>query len=336
MKTINKITFAFFVFISCCVAVYQFASQKPKIFHVSKKPILALSWILPEQTIECVSSDGKIHKFLGDSLSGNTIQTQSKKWSKAVLAGEGKYLFATDSVDTELWFIPSSKSLWRRRMRSKNVQNVGTEISALSLSTDAKHLTIAEIFGNHGSVWVWDIKGGHIQPSSKEGICAYPDVAENIAISPNGKLVAYGGETPGIGVWGRDVHHSLWGVGSFTTTNRPRLADAIALCFSPDGQLLAASFLSGETMLLKPRTGSVVRTLPSKTTNRVLMFSPDSHLLSAGDGKGRVKIWNVVNGRAIIDAPSGTAQICSLAFSPDNTQLAIGTSSGDVQLWRVK
>ncbi len=319
------------------VWAWRTASWRPKIALIVRAPILALAWSSNGQTLRCASGDAHYRKLSGSTLEVlRSIGAKKQGWNKAAFSVGGRWLLTTDGSNTQLWNVSPMKSLGRRSTDGSSGQTWTPEVDALDISSHGDHLILAESFGNHGSVWICAVKDGHPQPLTMDGGCVYTDVADTVALSPDGQLVAYGGETPGIGAWSQQAGKNLWDGSVFTTATRPKMTAATALRFSPDGQLLAASFLSGETMLLESRTGTVVRTFDGVVPNHCLAFSPDSQLLSCGDEKGGLKVWNVATGQSIIASPSGTPRICSLAFSPDGSHLAVGTSTGQIQLWRVR
>jgi hypothetical protein len=157
-----------------------------------------------------------------------------------------------------------------------------------------------------------------------------------IAFSPNGKLLAFGGQQFGSQP-GKPTF--VW---NFVTGKLIKLADpstqgATALAFSPDGKLLAVSDGNGTVYLWDLATRKITEALSSPGTSQNLIgvgFSPDGKVLASSGGGGnggQVDLWDVATGRLIKVLKDATADGW-LAFSPDG-QLLAATSSGPLFLW---
>jgi WD40 repeat protein len=66
----------------------------------------------------------------------------------------------------------------------------------------------------------------------------------------------------------------------------------------------------------------------------LLTFSPDGTILAAGDGRGRVRLWDVGTGRqrTVLEVGDRADDVCHLAFSPDGRILGIGGQDPPVHL----
>lgn len=76
---------------------------------------------------------------------------------------------------------------------------------------------------------------------------------------------------------------------------------------------------------------------------RAIDFSPDSKLLVSGDEQGKIKLWNVVDGKEIATWPGHTNTVECIAFSPDGKWVASGgremrgvSGPGRARLWDVE
>ncbi len=111
------------------------------------------------------------------------------------------------------------------------------------------------------------------------------------------------------------------------------LADhIIALCWSPDGRMLAAAAISGAIGLLTTEQGTVQQLLPGHggLGSSALDWHPDSMRLTSSGQDGRVRVWEpqrTTRTRAWVD---GTSAVTRLAWSPDDTRLAVGYADGTV------
>jgi formylglycine-generating enzyme required for sulfatase activity len=66
-----------------------------------------------------------------------------------------------------------------------------------------------------------------------------------------------------------------------------------------------------------------------------LAFSPDGALLATADGRGTIKVWDVVGGRAVHTLSGHISPVRALAFSSDGALLASGSVEGSqvIKLW---
>lgn len=178
--------------------------------------------------------------------------------------------------------------------------------------------------GGEGQVNLWKVATGALVRT----ISAHVGTVRALAFSPNGKVLASGGD---------DALVNLWNVGTgrkvLSIKNGILLYPFFAISFSPDGQLLAtdyclrpAGYLScaqAEVKLWDAATGALVRTLSGLTgyNGEVLSiaFSPDGKLLAAGLFHD-IKLWETSTGREVRSFPASV--VSSVAFTPDGRLLA--------------
>jgi WD40 repeat protein len=195
---------------------------------------------------------------------------------------------------------------------------------------------------------VWDVATGKERLSLKN-----PGYFSRgrIAISPDGKLIAWAGQQDAASLWDANTGQML-----------RRLSDIVrgvhavypaALTFSPDSRTLAVGQQSDRTIqLLDTTTGTEQRRLqlpssPGTEGNRPttfdltadLAFSPDGKTLAALQRAGKtseeVFLWDVATGRELRHSTLAPWPYFALrfAFSPDGTTLAFGCTPGPVRLW---
>jgi hypothetical protein len=113
-------------------------------------------------------------------------------------------------------------------------------------------------------------------------------ILETLAVSPDGRLLAVGGQEEGLRVWE-------------TTTGKERpefrrsLKEGVSsAAFSPDGRTLALGLEGGLISLLETVTGKERRRFKGSQSLSLfsVAFAPDGRTLASGGGDGTVLIWD--------------------------------------------
>lgn len=167
----------------------------------------------------------------------------------------------------------------------------------------------------------WEVETG------KELSTSSGPFTSGIAASPDGRWVAVVGGGTSIALW--DV--PSWALEKPLGRN---LGSLYSVAYSQDGRWLVVSTSEGQTKLLDPGTGEVVRTLSGLTSPNfaiALALSPDGRLVAAGGLDDIAYIWQTESGELI--AKVGPVVATSLAFTPDGLALLAGTADGVVQVW---
>jgi WD40 repeat protein len=151
--------------------------------------------------------------------------------------------------------------------------------------------------------------------------------AIDLALSPDGTLVATGGYDGMVRLWDAQtgkLQRVLVGHNSYV----------YGLAFSADGRYLAsAGSHDGTVRVWQASTGLPVKVLRGlKDVPVVVAWSPDGSLLAAGTaGSGYVPVWRIAAGTLVRTAETGKP-VLALAFSPDGQTLACGVSEAGVTL----
>ncbi|MCI0398406.1 MAG: hypothetical protein L0322_26215 [Chloroflexi bacterium] len=164
-----------------------------------------------------------------------------------------------------------------------------------------------------------------------ERVLAAPVGLQSVTFSPDGRLVAAGGNDGSVRVWAVDGGELLaeWPAGE----GQP----IYGLAFSPDGQYLLTS---GDNLAQLwaaqawPETGGKALFRFEELGGAIYSaaFSPDGrYALTAGGQAAR--LWSVAAGReAARFAPAGDV-VTIARFAPDNRHVAVGGYNGLVYLW---
>ena len=202
----------------------------------------------------------------------------------------------------------------------------------------------------NGEITFWDVKTS--QKSTIQTV-GDRDWCPTLAFSPDGtKLVSTGAEGStvfgtGISTWRPDHLIRLTDVKTGRELATLRYVSGIEeLTFSPDGKTVAFTGF-GEIRLWNTETGDEqaipladlradIHNIPIVSA---VVFSPDGRWLVSGTQNGKIQMWDVATGEALIAFAEPTVRadqggISAVAFSPDGTLLAAGAHT-QVHLWEV-
>ncbi|XGV95174.1 MAG: NB-ARC domain-containing protein [Leptolyngbya sp. BL-A-14] len=134
-----------------------------------------------------------------------------------------------------------------------------------------------------------------------------------------------------VNLHGTDFSYSDLSKSVFTET----FSQILAVAFSPDGKLLAASDISYEVHLWRVADGKKLLTCKAKDGWAwSVAFSPDNQLF-ASSANGTIHLWDVQTGDCVRTLKGYTSRVFSLAFDPTGTYLASGNEDPQVRIWNV-
>ncbi len=200
----------------------------------------------------------------------------------------------------------------------------GGGIHNLLLTSDGKTLVSNDYYGTR-TVCVWDLATGklrHRLPGTFE--------QRNIALSPDGKLVAIGQQTALI----------LWNLDSGKEVRRLDQTGATGTAFSPDGKTLATVGNGPKIHLWDVASGKKISqsALQLDLNSTVLLaFTADGKtLIVGGQFNSKIGLWDVASGKMRKELEAKTGDIFSFALSPDGATLASGSRQDGIPIWDVK
>jgi len=184
-----------------------------------------------------------------------------------------------------------------------------------------------------GQLDLWRVPDGELL----RRIGGYSSWVEDLAYSPDGESLAAAYGVP-------DYLVQVWqlsdGKPSFILTG----GHFTQVAYSADGRTLATvmvneeydqyGWLAGFVQLWNALDGKELAQLDVEDAVSIA-FSPDSRILATGSLDGTLRLWEIADGRLLMEAKGHYAQIQCVLFSPDGTGLVSGSQDGTIVLWGI-
>jgi len=156
----------------------------------------------------------------------------------------------------------------------------------------------------------------------------------NLAVSPDGTLVAYSDANP---LYGERGPIQLWNPETGRTNTLARDQDVGSLAISPDGKWLASGHDSGEVCLWDLKSLQPVRTNRfHRLIVRGLAFAPAGTLLASAGYDQLIQLWMLGAEKPFRTLRGHEKELYGLSFSGDGRLLASTSLDGTARLWEVQ
>lgn len=231
-------------------------------------------------------SRAKLRQTLGNSLV--SIGTNCVSFSP-----DGQTL-ATAHFDAaiRLWQISTGKL-------QRTLRGHGYDVNSVTFSRDGRLLVSG---GVDGAIMVWNFNTGerlHTLNRTSDvvhSLVSWLDRSvgsiKSVAISPDGKIIASGGNNAGDnGVFNPPI--KLWDIntGRAIPTLIEQSGTVYSVAFSPNGKILASGDDENKIKIWNVKTGELIQSLEHYRTVNSVIFSPDGKSLVSGSDDKTIKIW---------------------------------------------
>jgi uncharacterized protein (TIGR03067 family) len=173
-----------------------------------------------------------------------------------------------------------------------------------------------------GKVHVWDRPSGKLLWSKQVELRP----VRGLAISPDGKTLATGGNSPSV---------LLCEVATGKEIRRFGKAGCIECAFSSDGKRLVVGG-GGEVLIWDLAANKVVHRIgPLPAALDAMALAPDEKHLATGTYDGMVRWWDIDTGAELQCFHAHPGGVLGVAVSPDGKELLSSGKDGTVRLWRL-
>lgn len=165
-----------------------------------------------------------------------------------------------------------------------------------------------------------------LTPALRDG--HQPPVISDVAIQPQGRLVATVGDDHIVRVWNLadgSLLHELNGHEDWVR----------CAAFSPDGRLLATAGNDRRITFWNAETGDRQKDIQTSHAVSTIVYSPDGKLLAVAGFGGEVQVYDTVTDDVVHRLVCPCHDMRCVAFSHDGSRLAAAGRDGHIHVWQM-
>jgi WD40 repeat protein len=302
------------------VRLWETATGKPLVRHPGPEQGIARVVFSPDSKRVATASWGNaIH--LWEAATGRLLR-QWKLFGALAFTADGRHLVCGGWSDGKVRLLDLNTGKINRQFLAH-----AEGIRSMGLARDGKTIATA---GNDGFLRLWDLATGR-QVQDFGG--KQKSFVFQLALSPDGKLVAAVHQDHAVRLWETATGKLL----------REHPEDSPGnVAFSPDGKLLASTFMGnlGLDRMIRVRevaTGKEIRQLRGDGDPMdAVAFSPDGRtLIWGGQQRKDLYFWEIATGQMRRKFSGHQGRLTCVAFSPNGRMMASGGSDATVLIWDV-
>ncbi len=288
-------------------------SERRESFDVSNGTIQSLA-ISPDGATLAIAGEKVVLWNLAVRKEARRIGEDHEQINGVVFSHDGKALVTGGNRNVRLWDVGTGRNL-------AAFQGHGASVEGVSISPDDQ--TVASV-DDHGTIYFWDVATGAAgQIASRQGRlwCA--------EFSPDGQTLATSSADGSVRLWDSLLDRDRISI-------RMPSQKVPTISFSADGKnLLATAGEAGSLWTWDAARGIPLptRRFATEETKGNHMLSRDGSVLATVDSKGRVRHWQVQDGRCVSSLPLDGIAISILEIAPRGNAFATADAARTVSCW---